>query len=434
MYDEKDDIGVYATDEEAYKVFDDLFTPIIRDLHQDYDVKANYKHEFELVSVPHLQKLSKLKEKVSFVKVSARRNFKDYPFTPMMSTQSKFQIEKKIVETLGEIYGQYHQLAKIDDETKTWLNSMGIDISKQRSHDAAGINEDWPNGRGVFIDEQKAFVILVNFEDHIQVFTISQDGDFQKCLTNLHKVLTKFEKMGYARHTSLGFLTASPKNLGTTMRITCRLRLSQKRTADDIESFEGTYYCKIDSKNEASNEYEITYNRTLAKNLNENEAIKEFSNCLLRLTENEDQDQQESEPQEEEKALDEVVKEEPPKTETAKPESKNAEETKSEAKSEKSDAAVEAQPEEVETKQEETQPVETAKPEEETKEAEPETQEEVKETKPEETKTEQEPPAETKPDEAKAETPAAENAEAPKEGEDAKETKPEDEPKEDKKE
>ena len=97
--DVKDDIGVYATDEEAYKVFDDLFTPIIKDLHQDYDVKANYKHEFELVSVPNLQKLSKLKEKVPFIRVSARRKFKDYPFTPMMSTQSKFQIEKKIIET-----------------------------------------------------------------------------------------------------------------------------------------------------------------------------------------------------------------------------------------------------------------------------------------------------------------------------------------------
>lgn len=97
VYDENDEIGIYATDEEAYKVFDDLFTPIVQDLHPDYDMKVNYRNDFELVSVPNLQKVSKLKDKMSTVKVSARRNFKDYPFTPMMSTQIKFQVEKKIV-------------------------------------------------------------------------------------------------------------------------------------------------------------------------------------------------------------------------------------------------------------------------------------------------------------------------------------------------
>jgi hypothetical protein len=241
VYDESDDIGLYATDEEAYKVFDDLFTPIVQDLHPDYDVKSNFRNELELVSVPNLQKVAKLKSKMSFIKVSARRNFKDYPFTPMMSTQIKFQVEKKIIETLGEIYGQYHQLSKIDDETSVWLDTVGIDISKQKSHDSAGINEDWPYGRGVFVDENKAFVILVNFEDHIQIFTVDQEGDFNKSLSTLIKVLSKFEKMGYARHPTLGFLTASPQNLGTTLKMSTKIELVQDHTADDLESYEGTY-------------------------------------------------------------------------------------------------------------------------------------------------------------------------------------------------
>lgn len=241
VYDEKEEIGIYATDEEAYKVFDDIFTPITQDLHPEYDLKANYRNEFELVSVPNLQKLGKLKDKISFIRVSARRNFKDYPFTPMMSTQIKFQVEKKIVETLGEVYGQYYQLSKVEEETKNWLESVGIDISKQTSHNNAGINEDWPNGRGVFIDDNKAFVILVNFEDHVQVFAIGQDGDFSKCLTTLIKILSKFEKMRYAKRSTLGFLTASPQNLGTTLNMNVRIKLGSKQEQDKIESYEGTY-------------------------------------------------------------------------------------------------------------------------------------------------------------------------------------------------
>jgi arginine kinase len=234
VYDEADPIGIYATDEEAYKVFDDLFIPIIQDLHPDYDMKVNYRNEFDLVSVPNFQKLARLK-------VSVRRNFKDHPFTPMMSTESKFQVEKKIIETLGEVYGQYHKYSRLDDETKAWLDSEGIDITKQAAHDSAGINEDWPNGRGVFIDDNKEFVVLVNFEDHIQLITICNGGDYNKSLSTLLKLLSKFEKMGYARHTTLGFLTASPKNLGTGLQIDSVVKLANERDSDDIESYEGTY-------------------------------------------------------------------------------------------------------------------------------------------------------------------------------------------------
>jgi hypothetical protein len=36
-------------------------------------------------------------------------------------------------------------------------------------NEAAGINDDWPTGRGVFIHEHKELVVLVNFEDHIEI-------------------------------------------------------------------------------------------------------------------------------------------------------------------------------------------------------------------------------------------------------------------------
>lgn len=287
VYDEKEEIGIFASDEEAYKVFDELFIPIIQDLHPDYDMKCNYKNEFEITEIANLKKIAKLKSKMSFIRASARRNFKDFPFTPMMSTQTKFSVEKKIVDTLGEVYGQYHPLGKIDEDVKKWIESVGIDITQQKSHDSAGINEDWPNGRGIFVDDNRAFAILVNFEDHIQVFTVSEDGDIFKNLKSLIKILSKFEKIGYARHTSLGFLTASPRNLGTTLNITCRLKLDTKHESDDLESYEGTYSCKINTIDQAQNEHQLTFHKTLAKNLTENAAVNELCECLMRLTENE---------------------------------------------------------------------------------------------------------------------------------------------------
>ncbi len=51
-------IGVMATDEEAYKVFGDLFQPIIKDLHPKYDFRYTYKFE-ELTMEPFSAKISK---------------------------------------------------------------------------------------------------------------------------------------------------------------------------------------------------------------------------------------------------------------------------------------------------------------------------------------------------------------------------------------
>jgi ATP:guanido phosphotransferase, C-terminal catalytic domain len=42
-------------------------------------------------------------------------------------------------------------------------------VERDPEHDAAGINDDWPMGRGVFIHDQKQFVVLVNFEEHIEI-------------------------------------------------------------------------------------------------------------------------------------------------------------------------------------------------------------------------------------------------------------------------
>ncbi|CAI2364299.1 unnamed protein product [Moneuplotes crassus] len=295
--DEEEDVGIYATDEEAYKVFDDIFTPIIQDLHPEYDPEENLRNKFDLNSVQDITLSPKIKNKLSFIRVSARRNFKDYPFTPMMSTQIKLQVEKKIVETLGEVYGHYHQLAKVDEETTNWLNYVGIDISKQTSHSNAGINEDWPNGRGVFIDDNKAFVILVNFEDHVQVFTIGEDGDFSKSLTTLIKILSKFEEMGYAKHSTLGFLTASPKNLGTTLDLGVRIRLNTAQSEDHIEFYKKENWCSIKQAPYSDTEYDISFCETLAKNLTEHYAIDKFCECLFLLTEGDNWEEEEDEAQ-----------------------------------------------------------------------------------------------------------------------------------------
>jgi protein-arginine kinase len=140
----------------------------------------------------------------------ARRNFKEYPFVPMMSTEMKLSIERKVQETLGNLYGKYYSLNKLDGKVKEYLSNIGVSVERNPSHDAAGINDDWPVGRGVFIDENYSFALLVNFEDHIQVISSTEKADISKPLQSISKVLTKFSKMIFSQDSALGYLTASP--------------------------------------------------------------------------------------------------------------------------------------------------------------------------------------------------------------------------------
>lgn len=98
-----------------------------------------------------------------------------------------------------------------------------------KEHDAAGINDDWPVGRGVFIQDNRDFIVLVNLEDHLK-FVIMPDkknpnDTLHEGIIRMIKILKTFEKLTYATDPYLGNLSVSPANLGTSMRISCNVRL-----------------------------------------------------------------------------------------------------------------------------------------------------------------------------------------------------------------
>ena len=99
-----------ATDEEAYKVFGDLFQPIIKDIHPDFDYRFSYKFD-ELKTDLIDDQLNHMKNcinKISDFQFEVDRNFKGTPFTPLMTKEAKLQVERKVVEVLGQLYGSYN--------------------------------------------------------------------------------------------------------------------------------------------------------------------------------------------------------------------------------------------------------------------------------------------------------------------------------------
>eukprot|EP00347_Sterkiella_histriomuscorum_P011380 403372676 len=289
------EIGVMATDEEAYKQFNDLFGPIIKDLHPKFDNR--YSYQFGDLHIDHFnEKLNEMQdalEKIKHFKISARRNFKGTPFSPLMTREAKLQVERKIVEVLGELYGQYTQLARLDEKEKSWMTSQGISVERDPEHDAAGINDDWPTGRGVFIHDQRSFVVLVNFEDHLEIIILpeknNQKDSIKDGLQRMIKLLQTFEKLGYATDPYLGNLTASPKNLGTALKLEVDFIFENKidHNIDKEVNDEITYGKNISIVNRLSDgkhaDIKLVSEQTLGPQYTENIQIMQFLESVQSL-------------------------------------------------------------------------------------------------------------------------------------------------------
>ena len=106
-------------------------------------------------------------------------------------------------------------------------------------------------GRGVFIEDSNEFVVLVNFEDHIQIIMLPEKDRYnnvKRSIQRMDKLTKTFDKMGFATDSYLGFLTVSPANLGTGMSFSGTISLDdRKRTKDEVELIEGVLNDRLGS-------------------------------------------------------------------------------------------------------------------------------------------------------------------------------------------
>jgi arginine kinase len=147
-----------------------------------------------------------------------------------MTKEAKLQVERKAVEVLGDLYGSYVQVKNLKDEDVDWMRQViGFDPkTTNKEHDAGGINEDWPVGRGVFIQDKKDFLVFVNFEEHLRIVVLldktNEHDSLHQGIKRCIKLVQTFEKLGYATDPYLGNLTVSPAKLGTSMSLKCLVK------------------------------------------------------------------------------------------------------------------------------------------------------------------------------------------------------------------
>lgn len=232
-------IGVYAGDQDSYRVFAPLFDPIIEEYH---GFGKDDKHKSNLNS-DDLQAPNPDPEGSYIVSTRIRvgRNVESMPLGPGISKEQRDEVESSVVEGLqtleGELAGEYYPLLGMSKEIQNKLIKDHFLFKEgDRFLDAAGLNRNWPEGRGIYHNYDKTFLVWVNEEDQLRIISMQKGGDIKEVFTRLVNAIRSIEsKVKFAYSDHLGYITSCPTNLGTAMRASVHIALPN--LANDMKKF-----------------------------------------------------------------------------------------------------------------------------------------------------------------------------------------------------
>ncbi|CAL8298224.1 unnamed protein product [Arctogadus glacialis] len=228
-------VGCVAGDEETYEVFKELLDPVIQDRHGGY--KPTDKHKTDL-DPAHLKGGDDLDPNyVLSSRVRTGRSVRGFCLPPHCSRGERRAVETLSIEALdtlsGDLKGTYYALKNMSDAEQQQLIDDHFLFDKPVSPLllASGMARDWPDGRGIWHNVNKTFLVWVNEEDHLRVISMQQGGNMKEVFNRFCTGLTKIEKLFKERkhefmwNEHLGYVLTCPSNLGTGLRAGVHVKL-----------------------------------------------------------------------------------------------------------------------------------------------------------------------------------------------------------------
>ncbi len=276
-------IGVYAGDEESYELFAPLLDPIIAKYH---GFGPDGRHTSDL-DPAHLDAPNPDPEGryVVSTRIRVARNLCCFPLGPALTRRERRIVEATVVRALasleGDLSGRYYPLYEMDHATKERLIANHFLFKEgDRFLEAAGLNRDWPDARGIFHNENKTFLVWVNEEDQLRIISMQPGADLEEVFARLARALGELERrLTFARSERLGYLTSCPTNLGTAMRASVHVRLP-RLPEEKIKAIAGDHGLQVrgthgEHSDAEGDVYDVSNKRRLG--ITEVEAVRQLS-------------------------------------------------------------------------------------------------------------------------------------------------------------
>jgi len=225
--------GIYAGDEDSYIDFADVFDPLICEYH---GLPAGFKHVSDM-------DVDKIKGNVAddvpvhSVRIRVGRSIQGFGLSPGITKQQRVDMEKLMggafAKFAGDLAGNYYPLTGMDEKVRQQLvDDHFLFMSGDPNLKVAGMERDWPEGRGIFHNEAKTFLVWVNEEDQLRIISMQKGGDVKGVFERLARGIKTVQDSVKAESgkdfqlsEKFGYIHSCPTNLGTGMRASVHVDL-----------------------------------------------------------------------------------------------------------------------------------------------------------------------------------------------------------------
>jgi len=225
--------GIYAGDKDSYEVFKDVFDPIITEYH---GLPDSFSHTSDM-DVGKIEGNINPKAPVHSTRIRVGRSIDGFGLSPGITKEQRLAVENLMKSAFGklsgDLEGKYYPLTGMEEAVRQKLvDDHFLFMSGDKNLKAAGMERDWPEGRGIFHNEAKTFLTWVNEEDQLRIISMQKGGDVRGVFERLARGIkavgdsVKGESgKEFLLDARLGYLHSCPTNLGTGMRASVHVDL-----------------------------------------------------------------------------------------------------------------------------------------------------------------------------------------------------------------
>merc|ERR1712227_1143618 len=225
--------GIYAGDWDSYKDFSEIFDAIIQEYH---GISPDAKHTSDM-DADEIKGNIEPGVPVHSTRIRVGRNVDGFGLSPGITKQQRIDLEKAFSSALknltGDLAGSYYPLTGMDEAVRQQLvDDHFLFVSGDRNLTVAGMERDWPEGRGIFHNDEKTFLIWVNEEDQLRIISMQKGGDVRAVFGRLARGISavqdsvmKESGKDFCLDPKYGYIHSCPTNLGTGMRASVHVDL-----------------------------------------------------------------------------------------------------------------------------------------------------------------------------------------------------------------
>merc|ERR1712064_218325 len=189
---------------------------------------------YEKVTLPALPEGA-----IASTRIRTARNLKSLPFTVNMTNEQRLKLE----ETMGKVFegfdneylkGKYHPMVGMPEEDRVkYVDLHYLYINDDPTLELVGCYDDWPAGRGIFINENQEKGVFI-------VWDVFYSG-----VEAVHKGV---QALGddFVFDPARGYLSSCPTNIGTGMRASVHVDLPGFPTKQAVKDYVKTTEWYVD--------------------------------------------------------------------------------------------------------------------------------------------------------------------------------------------